>query len=563
MGEEYLFKLPNAPEEFGVVLDPPELRRLDFSALDFATLRRACVEYIRTYYPNNHNDFFTNNGIIMLMELNSYIGGVLSQRGDILVDESFLPTALTRRAVNNHLNLINQKLLKATPAIVDVEISIPYQLGSNMKIAAGTSFNIKGPDNLPLSYEIFRAPGDFTSSIIIPAGKRGIIAYGVEGKTGVPVVVDSPGGANQYVDVNLSNVIDEPIQVEVNIGSSVSVWRRVDILESSGADDETFEVSHMGEFTRIKFGDNITGKSPLAGQRITVRYRTGGGIRGRIGAGVINESRPVNPDPPSVAAVEVLFRNPYPSNGGTDDENIEQAKKRAPRVFSTHNNAVSSEDYGILARGFKHPVFGSVSKAIGTLRTGVDQDFSSIAIRVRSASSVDEAVDIMKNDFVNRNIVELYVLAEGPNNVPVKPNKGLKSGLIDYFGRVNVLTDEVRVFDGAIKAIDVNASIIMSRNADAGTVRVSVEKAINDFFDIDNFEMGTGFYLSNLYSAIQGIPGVSYVDIFSPVDDVIETNKIADVNSNGVGFNELVILGGMSLKFYFEKGNFKIPSLER
>ena len=562
---KFLFKMPNVPEEFGVILAQPELRKLDFSALDYSTMLRACVEYIRTYFPNQHNDFYANNGIIMLIELVSYLSNVISQRGDILVDESFLPTAHTRESVSNHLALINQSILRATPASVEVEITIPYQIPTDIRIPAGISFSVRGPDGLPLNYEVFRAPGDFSYFITIPAGRRGIIGFGIEGKIGVPITVISAGGPNQFVDVPFSSVLDQPIWVDVGVsGGSTDQfirWQRIDILERAKAGDKVFEVVHLSGGSRIKFGNNITGASPLSGQQIIINYRIGGGIRGRIGAGIINESRSMSPEFPASAAIEVIFRNPYPSVGGTDEESIEQAKRRAPRTFSSHGNSVTSEDYGILACSYRHPVFGSVSKAIGTLRTGVDQDFISVAEKVRKASSIEEAVSVMKNEFINRNIVELFVLSEGPGGVPTKPSQGLKRGLIDYFNEINVLTDEVRVFDGEVKFINMSASIIMSRNADSGSLKVGVEKAIRDFFDLSNFDMGTGFFLSNLYSAIQAIPGVSYVDIFNPVDDVIETNKIASPDSNGIGFNEVIALGDLNLKFYFEKGNFKIPSL--
>jgi hypothetical protein len=102
MAEETFFELPTDPEEFGVVLEPAKLRRIDFSALEFQEIRRATIEYIKTYYPTLFNDFVANNGIIMITELVSYIGGLLSQRSDIIADESFLPTAQTEDAVSQH-----------------------------------------------------------------------------------------------------------------------------------------------------------------------------------------------------------------------------------------------------------------------------------------------------------------------------------------------------------------------------------------------------------------------------------------------------------------------------
>lgn len=552
-----VFELPNSPDEFGVALAPADLRTLDFSALDYATLNRAGVEYVRTYFPNDFNDFFANNGIIMMLELVSFVGNVLSERADILVDESFLPTAQTKQAVIEHLALIDQEIQRATPATADIEISIPSPAPTEVRINAALRFTLSGPDAQPVFYELFRAPGDFTSPIVIPPGKRGIVGYGIEGQTNTPISVTSPGGANQTVDVPLVNVLDSPITVIIQTGAEQRQWRRVTIIEKAEPNDEVFEVLHLSDRSRIVFGDNTAGKAPLSGQIIIINFRTGGGVRGRIQANTINETRLIAPQPPVNAAVEVLFRNPLPSQGGTDEEEISQAKQRAPREFATHGNAVTGEDYGLLAANYSHPVFGSVSKALAVIRTGVDQNLEAVAIAVRSAPTVDQAVDIMETNFINRNIVELYVLAEGPNKVPATPNLGLKQGLIAFFTEINVLTDEVRVFDGAIKAVNVTATIVMSRNADPGTVKANVEATIRDFFNLRNFDMGAGMFLSNLYNAIQSVPGVKFVNIFSPADDILPTNQIADPHVQGIGFNEVITLGQLDLRFYFEAGGFK------
>ena len=86
--EETLFDLPNSPEAFGVVLPPANLRRLDFSGLDYTTARRAIIEYIRTYYPDKFNDFVASNGIIMITEIVASVVAKLSLRGDILANEA-------------------------------------------------------------------------------------------------------------------------------------------------------------------------------------------------------------------------------------------------------------------------------------------------------------------------------------------------------------------------------------------------------------------------------------------------------------------------------------------
>jgi len=523
--EKTYFKLPNSPEEFGVVLESPNLRRIDFSALEYPEIRRALIEYIKTYHPDQFNDFVANNGIIMLVELISYLGSVLTQREDIIADDGFLPTSQSITAVDQHLFLINNKIQRATPAIIDMAITLPSAAPTSVRIPAGTHFNLAGADGAPVTYEIFRAPNDFDSEIIIFPGARGVVAFGIEGSFAEPLTVESAGGSNQIIEILDEDILEEPIVVEVVTGNESVRWRRVDTREQASAQDEIYEIKFHDEGISIVFGDNIAGKAPIAGQRLTVLYRLGGGRRGRIPANAINESRPISPDSPISAPVQVLFRNPAPSNGGMDIESIASAKKRAPKESAILQSAVSGENYSVKAKTFNHPIFGSVLKAVATVRTSL-----------------------------NANIVELYILAIGPDDIPVLPSKGLKQGLVTYFADVDVLTDETRVLDGAIKPINVNATVIISRNSDPALIRDAVDVAVTEFFDQTNFDMGQELHLSKLYKTLGDIEGVQYVKIYSPQDDVIVSGKIAtETPANQIGFNELIVLGEVQIKIYFEK----------
>jgi len=521
--EETFFQLPTSPEEFGVKLPTADLRRINFTALEFDTIVRAAVEYIKTYYPGQFNDFVENNGIVMMIDLIAFIGSAIAERGDVLVQESFLPTSFSEEAVSNHLNLINEELRRATSAVVDIEVSVASPLPTAINIPAGIAFNLTGADGDLLTFELFRAPDNWTDPIQIPPGKRGVVAYGIEGMFETPVVAISAGGPNQTIDVlNDKNILDSPTLVDVRSGASTSRWERVSIIERANPNDEVYEVRTIEGGVRFVFGDDIAGKALLAGEEITITYRTGGGSRGQIGSNRINESRPIQPEPPASATVEVTFRNLNPSTGGLDAETLDDAKKRAPRQAATLGAAVSGSDYAELASGYSHPVFGSVQKAIAAVKTSL-----------------------------NANVVELYILAVGESE-PVKPSVGLKNGLKTYLEETNVITDEVRVEDGALKRVDVTANVIMSRNSDAALVKDQVDTAIDNFFANTNFDMGQEFYLSDLYSTIQSIDGVKMAAIFTPTDDILATDKLAGEDERGVGVNELIILGQKQLNFYYE-----------
>ncbi len=528
-----LFDLPNSPDEIGVILTPASLRRIEFSALDFPTARRAIIEYIKTYFPNDFNDFVASNGIIMIMEVIANQVGKLALREDILANEAFLPTCLTEEAVVNHLALINQKIKRQTPAIVDMQVTVQTPLSTDIRVSPGLVFELSGPDGGSVFYEVYKAPGDFTSQIVIPAGKRGVIAVGIEGTFASPLVISSAGGPNQQFTVSATDILDQPVLVELNTGTETQEWlATTEPLERYGPNDRVVNVEIFSDHAVFSFGDDINGQSPLPGQTITIRYRIGGGIRGRIGANAISEARQISPLPPANAPVEVVFQNITPSSGGTDRESLELAKKRAPRDFAVRAFAsdrpasiVTAGDYAQVASTFTHPVFGSVAKGIAAIRTSL-----------------------------NANRVEIYILVNGPSGMLATPNVGLKQGLQTYFEEFNVLTDNVVVLDGSLKAVDIDASVVINRNADASIVKTNVESALDAFFDTSSRDLGQPLYISDIYQTIMRVDGVSYVDILAPADNILRTGLLADPANAGVGLNEIIVQGQRQIRYFYDKG---------
>lgn len=533
-----LFDVPTNPEQFSVLLPAAILRKLDFTALDFPTARRAVVEYIKTYFPNDFNDFVANNGIIMLIETMSMLVAALSLREDIIANEGFLPTAQTEDAITNHLALIDQKIKPATPATVDVECSLSTPLTADVMISPIDlqPFQVRGDDGASIFYELFSAPDDLTSDIVIPASKRGVIAFGLEGQTQTSTSV-LDGLANTTVKIANNNILGAPIRVTIQLssGATPEEWTRVDSIQQAGASDKVFEAIVISNELQISFGDNITGRIPAANSTATVTYRTGGGSRGRIGAGLIDTQRPVTPQYPYNAPVMVAFRNLQPSTGGTDKESLDAAKQRAPKDFATQGTAVTQNDYAQLAGSFSHPTFGTVSKAVASVRTGL-----------------------------NANLVEVYVLAEGPGGLAAQPSQGLKLALANYLDEINVITDSVSVLDGCIHPVDVKMSVVMNKNTDASIVKVNVEAAVDTFFDIANWQMGQALYVSQLYELINAIDGVSYVDVFSPADNILPSGLIS-VQAEGpqgtledvspqIGINAVVTIGDKEISYYYEAG---------
>lgn len=520
-----LFKLPIDPDQFGVAMTSSELRNIDFSALDYDTSRRAIIEYIKTYYPDDFNDFVASNGIMMIVDIIASTTAKLAIRSDMLANESTLPTAKTQRAVVNHLALINQRIKRQTAATVDVECTVVSPNFTDIRIPAGTRFQTLGIDNNPLYYEIYRAPGDWSSDIIIPANKRGIVAIGIEGTFAGPVTFISSGSKNQIFYISETNILEDPMFIDVTTNGVTERWEAIyEPLERYDSNSKVVEVNVVDQEAIFRFGDGITGVIPKSGSVISVTYRVGGGRRGRIGTGIIDQLKSIMPDAPANTPTSIRFRNIAPSVGGIDAETIQQAKARAPKDYALQRSIVTATDYAQVAQSFTHPYYGSVSKALATVRTSL-----------------------------NANLVELYVLARGVDEQPALPSLGLKQGLATFISTLNVLTDQVSILDGSIKSVDVELIVVMVRNADATIIKDKVENAITNYFDVDNWQLGQPLYVSNLIEQIKSIDGISYVDLVKPLNNILPTGRLAEPGSSGIGVNEIIALGTRKTSYYYDK----------
>jgi hypothetical protein len=81
-------------------------RSADFQSYDYETLRKSMVDYIRTYYPEDYNDYIESSEFIALLDLISFMGQSISYRGDLNFRENFLQTAERRDSVYRMANML-------------------------------------------------------------------------------------------------------------------------------------------------------------------------------------------------------------------------------------------------------------------------------------------------------------------------------------------------------------------------------------------------------------------------------------------------------------------------
>ena len=82
-------------------------RSADFQSYDFETLRASMVSYLRTYYPEDFNDYIESSEFIALIDLIAFLGQSLAFRADLNARENFIDTAQRRDSILKLARLIS------------------------------------------------------------------------------------------------------------------------------------------------------------------------------------------------------------------------------------------------------------------------------------------------------------------------------------------------------------------------------------------------------------------------------------------------------------------------
>jgi hypothetical protein len=88
----------------------------DFQSYDFETLRKSMIEYIKTYYPEDFNDFLESSEYVALIDLIAFLGQSLAFRADLNARENFIDTAERRDSVLKLAKLIGYSPKRNVPS---------------------------------------------------------------------------------------------------------------------------------------------------------------------------------------------------------------------------------------------------------------------------------------------------------------------------------------------------------------------------------------------------------------------------------------------------------------
>jgi len=91
-------------------------KNADFKSYDFDNLRRTMVDYLRTNYPEDFNDYIESSEYLALIDMIAFLGQNIAFRVDLNSRENFLELAERRESVLRLARLLSYNPRRNQPA---------------------------------------------------------------------------------------------------------------------------------------------------------------------------------------------------------------------------------------------------------------------------------------------------------------------------------------------------------------------------------------------------------------------------------------------------------------
>jgi len=561
-------------------------RKIPYFARNFADIRTELVSYVRQYYPDIFNDFNDASVGMMLLELNAATGDMLSFHTDRMFQETQINYAQERSSVLSMARTFGLKIPGKRPSvsIVDFSVTVPV-LGDTWDISyapviregaqvSGAGKVFETSDDIDFSSPF--ASGGIPNRLIIPnldssnnivnytITKREMVINGVTkifkrvmtendvrpffelllpetNVISINSIVTLEGTdftttptIDQFLDSELrwfemNALAEDKVFVKDNTltsdNTSVEVgrWVKVDqrfireytdngftkLIFGGGSQDigslcdfdvDAALVSRIGDFI-----NNLSmGTTPSPSTTMFVSYRVGGGADTNIGPNVLTTVNNVNMSVNGVDSTinqavrgSLEVNNPLPALGGKDEPSVEEIRNLTRYNFASQERCVTIKDYqsriALMDGEFGVP-----------FRTGVLE---------------------------NQNKVAIYILSLGSDGTLTNQSTStLRRNIATYLSDYRMMNDYVEVTNGQVINLAFELGLYIDKEFPQSQIIAESISQIQNYFDIDNWDMGQNIYMSQLIENINNVGGVLNVmelKVFNKVGDGYSLNQIA------------------------------------
>lgn len=335
------------------------------------------------------------------------------------------------------------------------------------------------------------------------------------------------GTRNQTWQFENAPVIKGSVAIEIDDGTGARVWQAVDDLFGVARDKEVLAINYTSG--AVVTGDGENGAIPVANPAnpdanvVALKYRFGGGMRGNVAAKAISHL---------LTPVENIdngqIENLFAASGGSDEENVDDAKKRARLVLRARERAVTPEDFEFLAQQA-----GNIKRA--------------------------KALPLAHPRFPGVKVpgaITVIVVPDSDSLAPT-PGEGLLRTVCEFLDARRLLTTEVFIVAPRYITVAISAQVVVRDDANPAAVRLAIENSLSDYFhalkggdDGNGWPFGGPIRYSRVVQRVFGIDGVDSIPKLVLTVDDEEKPECRDVPLSPIAPNALLILepGGLQIE---------------
>jgi predicted phage baseplate assembly protein len=244
--------------------------------------------------------------------------------------------------------------------------------------------------------------------------------------------------------------------------------------------------------------------SNAGANKVMVRYKIGGGVRGNIGAGEISKLQ--NP----IAFIDKVT-NPFPARGGCEAETTAEILDRAANVLKNRNRAVTESDFIWIAR--------QASQNIAKIKCLSNYDGNG---RKKSGRVT---------------IVLLHKCIRADEDTFDELKRRVEDALMEHAAATVANPDAIGIIPPAFFEISVSAVLVVNTMGDLISAEKEAVQKLSHFFHpiTGNYngcgwDIGDTIHMNSLYPLLKSVSGVKYPDRINITVHLLDKGKRTEIS---------------------------------
>ena len=548
------------------------VKQINYLSKDFQTIRTDLINYLKAFFPEQWQDFNVASPGMALLELNAYVGDLLSFSVDKKYNELFLDGVKQRSSVYRMAKTFGFKVPGVRPSLTVVDLTIDVPTTANgpdysytplirpgMQVRGGgqtfeTVYNVDFSSDFSedgnmnrTSQSVLNSNQDLIKYRIL---KKELIKAGI---TKIMKIEIPAGSSKPFFQITLPEtdvleimnviaipgigLINSPTYEDYN-DSTKRFWE----VEYLSVDKVFTEDDTQNSANGVKVGKYLQ-----VSKRFTKEFMSDGSCKLTFGGGVEN----YNPYENYLQSLTTI------TNGCANISNLNinslllnpalgemiQDNTTVYIKYRVGGGALSNVGSNVLqsVSNVNAIIMGSDASLNQAVLSSLNANNSIPALGGRGLPTVSEIKNFIASNFaaqdrcviledyisrvyqipgkfgapfrihgvIDDNKVMLYILTkDATGKLNTISTNTVKSNISSYLTDYRIVNDFVEINDGKFINLEVEVDLFLDKTYNASEVKLNAILKIKDFFDIDNWQMNQHIYVAQLTEMLREIPGV-------------------------------------------------------